>query len=138
MLGLLEVWLVYWEVSWISWKVCLRYWNAFFMFQCFDACNNSFAKGQIKFELLLYGILEEPIICSLCRYNTIFNLFWDITERVVKCICYLLFLLFFCYHLSIIVDAPKFLGVFLLMLITSLIPTQTLFSLFVLSLRKLL
>ena len=57
--------------------------------------------------------------CFLCRYNTFFNLFWDITEKVVKYICYLLF---FCYQLSIIVNVPNLLGVFLLMLIISLTP----------------
>ena len=45
--------------------------------------------------------------CFLCRYNTFFNLFWDITEKVVKYICYLLF---FCYQLSIIVNVPNLLG----------------------------
>ena len=35
--------------------------------------------------------------CFLCRYNTFFNLFWDITEKVIKYICYLLF---FCYELK--------------------------------------
>ena len=45
----------------------------------------------------------------LCRYNTFFNLFWDIAEKAVKCICYLFF---FHYHLSIIVYVPNLLGVF--------------------------
>ena len=46
----------------------------------------------------------------LCRYNTFFNLFWDITEKVVK-IC-LLCAFFFCYQLSVTVNVPNFLGVF--------------------------
>ena len=74
--------------------------------------------------------------CFVCRCNTFFNLFWDIEEKVVKCICYLHF---FCYQLSIIVYVPNFLGVFFwLMLIISLIPFQALFSLFLLSSKKVL
>ena len=62
--------------------------------------------------------------CFLCTYNTLFNLFWDITEKVVKHICYLLF---FYYQLFIIVDVSNLFLAFLLMLIISLIPTQTSF-----------
>ena len=85
--------------------------------KCFDARNNFFVRSK----WLFYRICEKIIICFSCRCNTFFNLLWHITEKVVKYICYLLF---FWYQLSIIVDVPNFLGVFLLlMLIISLIPS---------------
>ena len=79
------------------------------------------------------GFLWNSLYFLLCRYNTFFNLFQDITEKVVKCICYLPF---FSYKLSIIADVPKLLGTFFLLLIISLIPCQTLFGLFLIVFKK--
>ena len=55
---------------------------------------------------MFYRIREEFIKCALHRNNALFSLVWDITEKLVKCICYLIF---FYYQLFNIADVRNLL-----------------------------
>ena len=68
----------------------------------------SSSEVKSNFNDCFIGFVRKSYV-FLCRYNTLFNLFGDIAEKLVECIYHLLFL---CYQLSIIDYVPNLLGVF--------------------------